>query len=99
MGVGGTAGRSIKLRQRQRRMQFEALRFLLLCDGDGGEESFLRRRHIQRILPEQNFAASAVKIRVAPVSPVSCASASASSIRANASFTPSRSASSSASLP
>jgi hypothetical protein len=35
MGGGGAAGRLIKLRQRQRRAQLEAPRFLLLRNGDG----------------------------------------------------------------
>jgi len=35
-GFSGAAGRLIKLRQRQRRAQFEAARSLLLRDRDGG---------------------------------------------------------------
>ena len=43
MGVGGAARRLIKSRQIERRAQLETPRSLLLRDGDGGEECFLRR--------------------------------------------------------
>jgi hypothetical protein len=47
MRVGGTVDRLIKLRQRQRRLEFEAFGFLLLRNGDSGVESFLRRALIK----------------------------------------------------
>ena len=67
MGVGGAAGRLIKLRQRQRRAQLETPRLLLLRDGDSGEECFLGRRRVRRIALQQNLAADAVQESVALV--------------------------------
>ena len=84
MGVGGAAGRLIKLRQRQRRAQLEAPRLLLLRDGDGGEEGFLGRRRIRRIALEQNLAADAMALRVKPTLSVRSLSAMTRSIVASA---------------
>ena len=39
---GGAAGRLVELRERQRRAQTPTARALLLCDGEGGLEGFLR---------------------------------------------------------
>jgi len=50
--VNSATGRLIKLRQNQRRAQLEALGHLLLRDGNGGEEGFLRQRRVRWIAPE-----------------------------------------------
>ena len=67
MGIGGAAGRLIKLRQRERRAQLEAPRLLLLRDGDGGEECFLGGRGVRWIALEQDLAADAMQESVGPV--------------------------------
>ena len=56
---GPRAGRAVglvELGQRKRGAQFEAARALLLCDGDGGQERFLRRRGVGRVALQQDFA-------------------------------------------
>ena len=70
MGVGGAAGRLIKLRQRERRAQFETPRLLLLRNRDGGEQGFLDRHGVRRIALPQNVAADAMRFRRAPALPV-----------------------------
>ena len=67
MGVGGAVARLTELRQRQRRAQLETLRFLLLRDGDSGEEGFLGRRRVGRVAFRQNLAADAMQESVALV--------------------------------
>ena len=66
MRLSGAIGRLIKLRQRQRRAQLVAPRFLLLRNGDGGEEGFLGQLRVRRIAPEQDFAADAMGFRCKP---------------------------------
>ena len=66
VGIGGAAGRLVELRQCERRLQAEATRALLLCDGDGGEECFLGRPRVCRISLEQDVAANAVEESVGP---------------------------------
>ena len=61
VGVGGTGGRLVELGQRERRAQFETARCLLLRDGDGGLEGFLRRGEAGGIALEQDFAADAMQ--------------------------------------
>jgi len=51
----------VKFRQRQRRTQLEALRLLLLGNGDGGAEGVLGRRCIRRIALQQYLAADAMQ--------------------------------------
>ena len=63
MGVGGAAGRLVELGERERRAQFEAARALLLRDGDGGLEGFLRRRGVRRVALQQHFAAHPMQFR------------------------------------
>ena len=67
MGIFGTTGRLIELRQPERRLELKAPRLLLLCNRDGGEERFLRWRSIRRIALEQNLAADAVEERIGPM--------------------------------
>jgi hypothetical protein len=67
MGVGGAVRGVIELRQRERPAQLETARLLLLRDGDCSEERILGRRRIRRIALEQNLAAAAVQVSVAPV--------------------------------
>ena len=43
LSIDQTAGRLVELRERQRRAQTPTARALLLCDGEGGLEGFLRR--------------------------------------------------------
>jgi hypothetical protein len=66
MGIGGAAGRLIKLGQRQRGAQFEALCLLLLRNGDCSEERILGRRRIRSIALEQTLAAALIQESVAP---------------------------------
>ncbi len=65
MGFDGAAGRLVELRERERRAQFEAARALLLRDGDGGQERFLRGRRVGGIVLKlkQHFAADAMQLR------------------------------------
>ena len=63
MGVGGAGGRLVELGERERRAQFEAARALLLRDGDGGQEGFLRRRRVGGVALQQDFAADAMQFR------------------------------------
>ena len=44
VGFGGSRTRLIELGERQRRAQFKTASALLLCDGDGGQESFFGGR-------------------------------------------------------
>ena len=53
-GFDGATGRLIDFGERQRRAQFEAARALLLCDGDGGQESVFRGRGVSRIALQQD---------------------------------------------
>jgi hypothetical protein len=53
-------------RDPRRTPNIEALRILLLRDGDGGEEGFLRRRSVHAIVLQQNFAADAMTFRSEP---------------------------------
>jgi hypothetical protein len=64
--IGGATGRLVKLCQRQRRVQLETSRLLLLRDGDGRQERFLGWRGIRRIALEQNIAADAVALSIKP---------------------------------
>ena len=57
----------IELRQRQRRAQLEAARFLLLRDGDGGEEGGFGGGGVGGVLFEEDFAANAVEFGVEPM--------------------------------
>jgi hypothetical protein len=57
VGLRGAGGRPVELRQGERRAQLEAAGALLLRDGDGGQESVLRRRGIGGVAHEQDFAA------------------------------------------
>jgi hypothetical protein len=66
VGVGNAPCRLIKFSQRERGAQLEAPRFLLLRDGDCGEQCILGRRRIRRIALEQNLAAAAMQESVAP---------------------------------
>ena len=63
VGVGGAAGRLIKLGKRQHGAQFKTAGGLLLCDGDGAPHGLLGRRRVGGIAPEQHFAARTVKFR------------------------------------
>ena len=56
-GVGGAGGRLVKLGEHERRAQAPTARALLLCDGEGGLERFLRAGLIAGIELEQDFAA------------------------------------------
>jgi hypothetical protein len=49
VGFGEAGGRLVELRERQRRLQFEAARLLRLRGGDRGEEGLFRRRRVRRI--------------------------------------------------
>ena len=60
--VGGAAGRLIELGEGERGAEFEAARTLLLCDGKGGLECFLREGGIGGVALEQDFAARAMQI-------------------------------------
>jgi hypothetical protein len=67
VGFGGAVGRLAELRERQRRLQFEAARLLLLRDGDCREKSLLGRRFIRRTALEENLAAQTMQESIAPV--------------------------------
>src|SRR5262249_38325335 len=67
--LASAAGRLIKLRQRQRRLQLEALRRLLLRDGDGGEEGFFSPPRVRWTVLQQYLATDAVEESVGPVCP------------------------------
>ena len=64
VGVGGTGGRAIEFRQRQRRAQFKTARALPLRDCDGGQKGFFRRRRIGGVALQQNFASSPMQFCV-----------------------------------
>ena len=49
--------------ERKRRAQFEAACGLLLCDGDGGQEGFFRRRGVGGVALQQDFAARPMQFR------------------------------------
>ena len=66
VGIGIAIGRAIKLRKRQRGVQFEALRFLRLRNGDRGLQRLLSRRVIGRVALQQDLAADAVHLRFVP---------------------------------
>ena len=66
MRVGGTSGRLIKLRQRERRTQLEASRLLLLRDSDCREEGFLGRCDVNWIALEQYFTPDAMGLGFEP---------------------------------
>jgi hypothetical protein len=67
MRIGWPAVRLIKLGQGKRCAQFKTPCFLLLGEGDCGEQCILGRRRIRRIALEQNLAAQAIQESVAPV--------------------------------
>ena len=60
MGVGEAAGRLVEFCERERGAQFEAARFLLLGDADGGEKGLFRGRGVGGVLFEKDFAANAM---------------------------------------
>ena len=64
VGVGGAGGRLVELGERERRAQFEAARALLLRDGDGGQECFLRGRRVGGVALQQHFAARPMQFRL-----------------------------------
>jgi hypothetical protein len=57
----------VKLGQRQRCPQLEALCLLLLSDGDGSEERILRWRRVRWIAIEENFTANTVQKSIGPM--------------------------------
>jgi hypothetical protein len=61
--LGGAAGRLIEPGERQRRAQAEALRSLLLCDGDGSQEGFFRRSWVGGVALQQGFASRPMQFR------------------------------------
>jgi hypothetical protein len=63
MGLGGTAGRLVKLGKRERSTQSEAARTLLPRDRDSGQEGFFYRRGVGGVVLDENFAARAMQFR------------------------------------
>jgi len=64
--IGVATGRAVQLRKSKRRAQFEAARFLRLCDADRGLQRLLGRRGIGRVALQQDLAADAVHFRFVP---------------------------------
>ena len=62
VGFGGAAGRLIEPGEREGSAQFEASCSLLLRDGDGGAERFLRRRWVGGIVLQQHSPANAMQL-------------------------------------
>ena len=67
VGLAGAARRLVELGERQRGAQLEAAAFLLLRDGDGGEEGGFGGSGVGGVLLQEDFAANAVEGGVEPM--------------------------------